>query len=413
MSKKRIVITGIGATTPLGIGKEAFWKGIEGGKSGISSLEIFDPARVPVKIAGEIKNFDPSKWLDSKLIRRIDRNTQFALITSREAVVESGLDLKDPLISSRMGIVMGTAIGGNRYMLDQDAVIHKRGPMKISPYTVLNSFPDACAAQIAIDLGITGPSFAVSTACSSALDAIGVSLDLLESGRVDYVLTGGSEAPLCEPIVAAFAIVRALSTNNENPQTASRPFDETRDGFVMGEGAGMFVFEEYEHAKARGAKIYAEILGHGMTCDAHHITAPEPEGKEAIRAIGMALEKANISPEQIDYINAHGTSTPLNDKTETLIIKKVFGNHAKKIPVSSVKSMIGHLIGASGAVELIASILGMHKGIVPPTINYKTPDPDCDLDYVPNQARPHKFNTLMKNSFGFGGKNSILIVRKI
>lgn len=413
MAKKRIVITGMGVMSPIGLGKEAFWKSLESGALGGSLIESFDTSKIPVKIGAEIKNFDPSQSMDHKLIKRIDRNTQFAITAAKEALSEAGLDLKSPGVAERTGIIIGTSTGGQSYMLEQDAIIHKRGPMKISAFTVLNSFPDAGAAQLAIELGIQGPSFAVSTACSSGLDAIGVSLDLIQNGRIDYAIAGGSEAPICEPIVAAFALVRALSTNNDNPKTASRPFDKTRDGFVMGEGTGLLVLEEYEHAKKRGANILAEILGHGMTCDAHHITAPDPEAKQAVRAVHMALKNSGVSPDEIDYVSAHGTSTPLNDKAETVIIRNVFKDRAKKIPVSAIKSMIGHLIGAAGSTELIASILGMHKSVVPPTMNYKNPDPDCDLDYVPNEARSYKYKTIMKNSFGFGGKNSILIVRKV
>jgi 3-oxoacyl-[acyl-carrier-protein] synthase II len=291
--------------------------------------------------------------------------------------------------------------------------VQTKGPMRVSAFSALNSFPDACASQIAIEFGIRGPSFALSTACSSALDSIGIALDLIRAGRADIVLAGGTEAPLCEPILAAFSVVRALSTNNENPTKASRPFDKNRNGFVMGEGAGLMVLEEYEHAKKRGADIYGEVLGHGMTCDAYHMTAPDPELAQAKRAVEIALKNSGISPEQIDYINAHGTSTPLNDKTETMVIKSVFKDRAKKIPVSAVKSMVGHLIGAAGGVETVASLLAMEHGIIPPTINYETPDPDCDLDYVPNTARKAGIKTFMKNSFGFGGKNSVLIIRKI
>jgi len=412
MSKQRIVITGVGVVAPNGSGRDNFWKALETGQSGIARIQSFDPSKLTAQIAGEVDNADIQPWIDEKRARRIDRNTQLALVASHQAIQDSGLNLSAGL-NENMGIVLGTAAGGQQFMLAQDKVLVAKGPMRISPFTALNSFPDACASQMAMELGLRGPSFAVSTACSSALDAIGISLDLIRSGRMEAVLTGGTEAPVCEPIVAAFCVARALSTNNKNPQTASRPFDKTRNGFVMSEGAGMLVLEDYESAKKRGAHIYAEILGHGMTCDAHHITAPDPEGTQAVRAVRLALKSAGISEDEVDAINAHGTSTPFNDKTETMIIKKVFKDRARKIPITAMKSMIGHLIGAAGSVELIGSILGMQKDVIPPTINHGTPDPECDLDYVPNEARRKKVKTLLKNSFGFGGKNSALIVRKV
>jgi len=413
MSKRRIVITGIGVIAPNGSGRDNFWKALETGRSGVSRIQSFDPSKLTAKIAGEVDNADIQPWIDGKRARRIDRNTQLAIIASKQAIEDSGLDIAKEGIQDQMGIVLGTAAGGQQYMLVQDRVLINKGPMRISPFTALNSFPDACASQLAIEFGLRGPSFAISTACSSALDAIGISLDLIRSGRMDYALTGGTEAPVCEPIMAAFCVARALSTQNENPGAASRPFDRNRDGFVMGEGSGMLVLEDYEHAKKRGATIYAEVLGHGMTCDAHHMTAPDSEGTQAIRAMELALKNSGISSDEIDTINAHGTSTPLNDKTETSVIRKVFKDKAKKIPVNAIKSMIGHLIGAAGSVELIASLLGMQKGIIPPTINYSAPDPECDLDYVPNEPRKKAVKTIMKNSFGFGGKNSVLIVRKV
>ncbi len=285
--------------------------------------------------------------------------------------------------------------------------------MRINPFTALAGFPDACAGNVSIELGLTGPSFSISTACSSASDAMGYAFESIRSGKLDALLMGGAEASIFPGILAAFCVARAMSTRNESPETASRPFSMDRDGFVLGEGAGMFVLEEYEHAKARGAHIYAEVLGAGMTCDAYHMTAPDPEGKQAARAMRMALDTARTELDEIDYINAHGTSTPLNDKTETLIIKKVFGEQAYKIPVSSTKSMIGHLIGAAGAVETIAAILAMDKQVIPPTRNYSSKDPECDLDYVPHEARPAKIRKVLKNSFGFGGKNSILVLGKV
>ncbi|RKX79755.1 MAG: beta-ketoacyl-[acyl-carrier-protein] synthase II [Spirochaetes bacterium] len=413
MSDRRIVITGMGVISPNGIGKEAFWNATINGKSGISKIESFDPSRIPTKIGGEVKEFDPSPWIDEKTEKRVDRNIKFGLCTARMALEDAGLDLSSDEKALNTGVIIGTAVGGQGYMLEQDAIVHQKGPMKISLFSALNSFPDACAGQIALLAGIKGPNFAVSTACSSALDAIGVGLNYLRSGRLSCVITGGSEAPIFEPIFAAFCKIHAMSTRNDEPEKASRPFDKGRDGFVMGEGAGMFVLEDYEHARKRGAKIYAEILGYGTTCDAYHMTMPHPEGEQAVRAINLALKEAEISPDEVDYINAHGTSTPLNDKTETLTIKEVFKERAKSIPISAVKSMIGHLIGAAGAVELVASILTIERGVIPPTINYEEPDPECDLDYVPNQAREKDVKVVVKNSFGFGGKNSVLVIKKV
>jgi 3-oxoacyl-[acyl-carrier-protein] synthase II len=301
-------------------------------------------------------------------------------------------------------------MAGHGYIMNQHAVLMQKGPMRINPFTALASFPDACASNISIELGVTGPSFSIATACSSASDAGGYAYEAIRSGALDFLIMGGAEASIYPGTLAAFCVARALSTRNDDPAGASRPFSRDRDGFVLGEGAGILVLEEYEHAKKRGAHIYAEILGHGMTCDAYHMTAPDPEGTEASRAMQMAMAGALVKPEDIDYINAHGTSTSLNDKTETLIIKKVFGERAYQIPISSTKSMIGHLIGAAGSVELIATILAMRHEEIPPTINYTVPDPECDLDYVPNRSRKSKIRIAMKNSFGFGGKNSILIV---
>ncbi|MEW5816913.1 MAG: beta-ketoacyl-ACP synthase II [Spirochaetota bacterium] len=413
MSDRRVVITGIGVVSPIGIGKEAFWSSLVSGKTGISMIESFDTSRIPVKIGGEIKAFDTSPWIDDKKVRRIDRTAFFSIIASKQALKDSGLEYQKEEIAEKLGIIIGTAVGGHKYLLEQDEIVHKKGPMKINMLSALNAFPDACAGQTAIELSLHGPSFAVATACSSGLDAIGIGYAKIQSGEMDYVIAGGSDAPICEAIMAAFCLIKALSTYNESPQTACRPFDATRNGFVMGEGAGLLVLEEYEYAKKRGAHIYAEIVGHAMTCDGFHMTAPPPDGRYAVKAVENALKKAKVTLEEIDSINAHGTSTPLNDKTETLVIKTVFNNQAKKIPVSGIKSMIGHLIGAAGSVELIGSLLGMEKGIVLPTINYRTPDPECDLDYVPNEAREHNVRVVMKNSFGFGGKNSVLVVKKV
>ncbi len=409
--KRRVVITGIGVISAIGIGKETFWEALCQGKSGISPIASFDASKLSTQFAGQVLNFDPLTYIDRKSLRRMDRTSQFAVACAKMAVQDAGLDPKSNG-RHRAGVIIGTAMAGHGHILEQHIEYLKRGPDRVNPFTTLASFPDACASNISIELGITGPSFSIATACSSASDAVGYAFDAIRSHTVDFLIMGGAEATIYEAVMAAFCATRALSRRNHEPAKASRPFNLDRDGFVLGEGAGIFVVEEYEHAKKRGAKIYAEILGHGMTCDAYHMTSPDPSGAEACRAMEMAMKQAGVGPKQIDYINAHGTSTPLNDKIETMIIKKVFGDRAYQIPVSATKSMVGHLIGAAGSVELIATILAMEHGVLPPTINYEIPDPECDLDYVPNKARPAKIQVAMKNSFGFGGKNSILIIAK-
>lgn len=410
---RRVVITGLGVVSSIGFGKEAFWNALVNGQSGVSMISAFDTSAFTTRFAGEIKNFDPSAYILPKKLKRMDRTTQLAVVASKMAVQDAGLDFQQNGARERTGVIIGTALAGVGYILEQAVILMQKGPMRLNPFTALASFPDACAGNVSIELGVTGPSFSLATACSSASDACGYAFSAIRSGELDFLIMGGAEATIFPGIVASFCVARALSTRNDQPEKASRPFSMDRDGFVLGEGAGMFVLEEYEHAKKRGAHIYAEILGHGMTCDAYHMTAPDPEGKEAGRAMLLAMKHAGVRPEDIDYINAHGTSTPLNDKTETLIVKKIFGPRAYEIPLSAVKSMTGHLIGAAGSVELIATLLAMEHQVIPPTINYTTKDPECDLDYVPNVARPAKINVAMKNSFGFGGKNSILILKRV
>lgn len=409
---RRVVITGLGILSSIGFGKKDFWESVSSGKNGISNITSFDTSKFSTHFAGEIKDFDPSKYLHHKRLKRMDRTSQFAVTAAKMAVEDANLDFKDGT-RERTGVIIGTAMAGHGYIMKQHTVLMEKGPMRIHPFTALASFPDACAGNVSIELGVTGPSFSIATACSSASDACGYAFSAIKSGALDFLIMGGAEAALYPGILAAFCVARAISTRNDSPETASRPFSLDRDGFVLGEGAGMVVVEEYEHAKKRGAQIYAEILGHGMTCDAYHMTAPDPEGCEAARAMNIAMASAQINFEDVDYINAHGTSTPLNDKTETSVIKKVFGEKAYKIPISSTKSMIGHLIGAAGSVELIATILAMNNQIIPPTINYSTPDPECDLDYVPGESRDGEIKIAMKNSFGFGGKNSVVILGKV
>ncbi len=411
--KRRVVVTGLGVVSSIGFGKDEFWNALKDGRSGISKIEAFDPSAFTTQFAGEIKNFDPAQFIDAKRLKRMDRTSQLAVAAAKMAVQDAGLNFQENGGRERTGVIIGTSMAGHGYILNQHTTLMEKGPMRINPFTALAGFPDACTSNISIELGVTGPSFSISTACSSASDAGGYAFDAIRNGAMDFLIMGGAEASIFPGILAAFCVARAMSTRNDNPTGASRPFSRDRDGFVLGEGAGILVLEEYEHARKRGAKIYAEILGHGMTTDAYHMTAPDPEGTEAVRAMKMAMQNAGVKPEDIDYVNAHGTSTPLNDKTETMIIKKALGAHAYKIPVSSTKSMIGHLIGAAGAMELIATILAMKHEEIPPTINYGTPDPECDLDYVPNKSRKAKIEVAMKNSFGFGGKNSILILGKV
>ena len=410
---RRVVITGLGVVSSIGFGKEAFWDSLSNGRSGVSNITAFDTTQFTTRFAGEIKNFDPAAYILPKKLKRMDRTTQFAVVASKMAVADAKLDLGEDGVRERTGVIIGSALAGVGYILEQHSGMLQKGPMRINPFTALASFPDACAGNVSIELGVKGPSFSIATACSSASDACGYAFDAIRSGDLDFLIMGGSEATIFPGILASFCVARALSTRNDAPEKASRPFSMDRDGFVLGEGAGMLVLEEYEHAKNRGAHIYAEILGHGMTCDAYHMTAPDPEGTQAARAMNLALESSGIDPKEIDYINAHGTSTSLNDKTETLVIKKVFGPRAYEIPISSIKSMIGHLIGAAGSVELIATLLAMEHQLIPPTINYHSKDPECDLDYVPNTARKANIRIAMKNSFGFGGKNSILILKKV
>lgn len=410
---RRVVITGIGVISPIGIGKQAFWESLQAGRSGIVPITAFDTTDFTTKFAGEIQNFDPSQFIEPKRLKRMDRTSQLAVACAKMAVQDAGLNFRENGARERTGVIIGTAMAGHGYILNQHITLREKGPMRINPFTALAAFPDACASNVSIELGVSGPSFSISTACSSASDAGGYAFEAIRSGAMDFLVMGGAEASIYPGILAAFCVARALSTRNDDPQKASRPFSRDRDGFVLGEGAGILVLEEYGHAKARGATIYAEILGHGMTCDAYHMTAPDPEGTEAVRAMKMALENAGVGPKDVHYINAHGTSTPLNDKTETMIIKKVFGEQARKIPISSTKSMIGHLIGAAGSVELVATLLSMENSEIPPTINYSVPDPECDLDYVPNQSRKSKIEIAVKNSFGFGGKNSVLVLGRV
>ncbi|MFH1347062.1 MAG: beta-ketoacyl-ACP synthase II [Candidatus Margulisiibacteriota bacterium] len=408
----RVVITGMGVISPIGTGVEKFWANLSAGKSGIDRITLFDASNFPAQIAGEVKDFNPADFLDKKEARRLVRFIQFAVAASQMAVKDANLSITADNAND-IGVVIGSGIGGIGFLEEQVKNLTEKGPDKLSPFTVPYMITDMAAGYTSIILGAKGPNTCVVTACATGTNSIGDAMKLIQRGAAKAMIAGGAEASITPLGVASFCAARALTTtHNHEPQIASRPFDKTRDGFVMGEGSGIVILEDLEFAKARGARIHAEVIGYGMSGDASHITAPAPGGEGAVRAIQAALLDANISADQIDYINAHGTSTQLNDKYETMAVKAVFGERAKKIPISSNKSMVGHLLGATGATELIASVLSIQNGIIPPTINYVHPDPECDLDYVPNQARKQVVNIAMSNSFGFGGHNAILIVKK-
>jgi len=409
--KTRVVITGMGVVTPIGIGIEAFWDSLKNGRSGVGRLTFFDTADYTCKIDAEIKGFEPEKYIDKKTIRRMDRFTQFSLAAADMAIRDAGLDTAkvDP---ERVGVIVGSGIGGLSTIEEEHTVLRERGARRVSPFLIPRLISNIAPGEIAIRWGFTGPNYAVSSACATSNHAIGDSLRMLRYGDADVIIAGGSEAAITPLGFAGFCSARTLSTRNDAPEKASRPFDKDRDGFVMGEGAGIVVLETLEHALKRGAKIYAELAGYGATDDAYHITAPNPEATSAVGAMRRALKDAEVSPEDVQYVNAHGTSTSLNDKTETKAIKMVFGEHARKLAISSTKSMTGHLLGAAGVVELIATVLCMQHSMAHPTINYETPDPECDLDYIPNKARPMTITTALSNSLGFGGHNAVLVVKK-
>jgi 3-oxoacyl-[acyl-carrier-protein] synthase II len=408
---KRIVITGIGVVTPVGIGNVAFTKALKDGKSGVSTIKLFDTSAYATKFAAVVKDFNPEQFIDKKKLKRMARFTQLGFAATKIAIEDSSLNIFEEDLS-RIGVITGTGIGGLDIIEDEEQALLTKGPRRVSPFLIPMIITNILPGEIAISYGFTGPNYAVTSACASSNHAMGDALKLLRSGSVDVVVSGGAEGAIVPLGLAGFCSIKALSQRNNEPQKASRPFDKNRDGFVMGEGAGIIVLETLEHALNRSAKIYAEFAGYGASNDAYHITAPEPEGKSAIFAMEKAIIDANISKDEIDYINAHGTSTVLNDKIETLVIKKVFGERAYKIPISSTKSMTGHLLGGAAAVELAATLLSMQDGFIHPTINYETPDPDCDLDYVPNIARIKQINCALLNSFGFGGHNATIIIKR-
>jgi 3-oxoacyl-[acyl-carrier-protein] synthase II len=409
--QKRVALTGVGAVTPIGTGKEAFWSGLMEGRSGIGLISSFDTAGFDSQIAAEIRDFDPSAYLERKEIRRNDRFAHFAVAATRLALDDASLTI-DPHNRDRVGVIIGTGIGGAHTWEDSHRTLLERGPGRVSPFFVPAMIINMASGIISMLVGARGPNYAIVSACATGGHAIGESFRIIQRGEALAMICGGTEAAITPLSLAGFCTMKAMSTRNDAPERSMRPFDAMRDGFVMGEGSGIVILEEWEYAERRGARIYAELAGYGASADAYHITAPDPEGDGAARAMHLALDDAGLAPEQIGYINAHGTSTQLNDRLETVAIKRVFGAHAHRIPISSTKSMTAHLLGAAGGVELIACALVLERQIVPPTINYEVPDPDCDLDYVPNTPRPASVDVAMSNAFGFGGHNAILIVRR-
>jgi 3-oxoacyl-[acyl-carrier-protein] synthase II len=409
--KRRIVITGMGVVTPIGIGNEAFWDSLKNGRSGAGLVTFFDTADYPSKIDAEVKGFQPELYIEKKSIKRMDRFTQFSCAAADMAIKDANLDLTK-LNMDRAGVIVGSGIGGLSTIEEEHDVLRTRGARRVSPFLIPRLISNIAPGEIAIRWGFTGPNYAVSSACATSNHAIGDALRLIRYGDADLIVAGGSEAAITPLGYAGFCSARTLSTRNDAPQQASRPFDKDRDGFVMGEGAGIVVLETLEHAQARGARIYAELAGYGATDDAYHITAPNPEATSAIKAMQHAIKDADLSIQDIQYVNAHGTSTNLNDKTETKALRAVFGSHANNLAVSSTKSMTGHLLGAAGVVELVATINCLLNQTAHPTINYTTPDPECDLDYVPNKARPMKIDCALSNSLGFGGHNAVLVVKR-
>ncbi|MDB5387219.1 MAG: fabF 6 [Planctomycetaceae bacterium] len=410
--RRRVVVTGMSVVTALALDLDEFWDKLCAGKSGVSLLQRFDVSDFKVRFGGEIKDFDPTEFVPERDLRRLDRFVQFAMYGAHKAVRQSGVDFTqgDPW---RHGVLVGSGIGGLNEIEEQHSVLFDRGPNRVSPFMIPKLIVNAASGNISVRFGLRGPNSAVATACASGSNAIGDAFKLIQNDMADVMITGGSEAAITPMGLSGFARMSALSTRNDNPQAASRPFDKDRDGFVLSEGAGIVVLEEYEHARQRGAKIFGEVLGYGMSADGSHITAPDPEGTGAAYAMSAALRDAKLDLTQIDYINAHGTSTPLGDKAETVAIKRVFKDRAKQVMVSSTKSQLGHLLGASGGVEFIVAAMSLMHQVVPPTINLDNPDVDCDLDYVPHQARTARLERVLSNSFGFGGHNACLIVGKV
>lgn len=411
MAGRRVVVTGVGVLTPIGTGKDRFWNAMMEGRSGVGPIRSFDASRYPTRIAAEILDFDPLDWMDRKDAKRNDRFVQFAIAASRMALDDAGFRVTAEN-ADRVGVVIGSGIGGAITWEEQHKVLLTRGPDRVSPFFIPMLIINMASGVVSILTGARGPNTAPVTACATGAHAIGDAFRIIQRGEADVMIAGGTEAAITELSIAGFCAMKAMSTRNDEPQRAVRPFDAHRDGFVMGEGAGVVILEALEHALARDARVYCELVGYGMSADAYHITMPDPEGQGAALAMERCLRDAGLRPEEVDYINAHGTSTPYNDKFETMAIKRVFGDHAYRLAVSSTKSMTAHLLGAAGSVELIACALAIHHGVLPPTINYETPDPDCDLDYVPNRPRPCDVRVALSNAFGFGGHNATLAVRR-
>jgi len=411
-SSRRVVVTGLGVVTSLGHDVESFWSSLLAGKCGIDRVSLFDPAEYPCQIGAEVRGWEAAQHMDPKEARRNDRYTHFGFVAAKQAIKDAGLDpaRED---GDRVGVMIGSGIGGMYTYESQLKVLAERGPRKVSPFTIPSLIGNMCSGLVAIEIGARGPNFGLVSACATGTHAIGEAAHAIRRGDVDVMIAGGSEAAITPFAYASFCSMKAMSTRNDSPQTASRPFDLERDGFVMGEGAGILVLETLEHAQARGARIYCELAGYAATCDAFHITQPDPDGKGLSMAMKRALASAGVSPETVDYINAHGTSTPYNDKFETLAIKKVFGDHARKLAVSSTKSMTGHLLGAAGGIESVICAKTIQTGRIAPTINLVNPDPECDLDYVPNQAREAKVKTVLSNNLGFGGQNAAAVFRAV
>ena len=412
LSSRRVVVTGLGSVTSLGHDVDSFWSSLLAGHCGIGRVSLFDPSEFASQIGAEVRDWDAAKHMDPKEARRNDRYTHFGFVAAKQAFADAGLDMARE-DGDRVGVMIGSGIGGMYTFESQLKVLAERGPRKVSPFTIPSLIGNMCAGLVAIEYGARGPNFGIVSACATGTHALGEAAHTIRRGDAEVMIAGGSEAAITPFAYASFCAMKAMSTNNQAPEKASRPFDRNRDGFVMGEGAGILVLESLEHAQTRGARIYCELAGYAATCDAFHITQPDPDGKGLSMAMKRALASAAVAPEQIDYINAHGTSTPYNDKFETLAIKKVFGDHARKLAISSTKSMTGHLLGAAGGIESVVCVKALQTQMIPPTINLHDPDPDCDLDYVPNVARPAQMQAVLSNNLGFGGQNAAVVFRKL
>ncbi len=411
-SGRRVVVTGLGVVTSIGHDVASFWSGLIAGKIGVDRVTLFDPTNFACQIGAEVRNWDVNQLMDPKEARRNDRYTHFGYVAARQAVADSGIEMAKE-DGDRVGVIIGTGIGGMHTFETQLRNLFDRGPRKVSPFTIPSLIGNMCSGLVAIELGARGPNFGMVSACATGTHSLGEAAHAIRRGDADVMVAGGSEAAITPFAYASFCSMKAMSTRNEDPRGASRPFDKNRDGFIMGEGAGILVLESEEHARARGARVYCELAGYAATCDAYHITQPDPEGKGLSMAMRRALDSAGAGAADVDYINAHGTSTPYNDKFETLAIKKIFGDHSHSVPISSTKSMTGHLLGAAGGIESVVCVKAIENGVVPPTMNLEEPDPDCDLDYVPNVARELEVRTVLSNNLGFGGQNASVVFRAV